>query len=61
MKHPDMKQDKPKKPRGSSKTAGKPDAFDLFLKRGLHQLYDEVAKEPIPEEILRLLEEDQKK
>jgi len=33
-------------------------AFDLWLKRGLHQLYDTVAKEPIPEEILRLIEED---
>nr|WP_173568709.1 NepR family anti-sigma factor [Acetobacter conturbans] len=34
------------------------DAFDIWLKRGLHQLFDDVAKEPIPEELLRLLEEN---
>ena len=34
-------------------------AFDLWLRRGLHQLYDTVAKEPIPEALLRMIEEDQ--
>jgi hypothetical protein len=34
------------------------DAFDLWLQRGLHQLYDNVAAEPIPPELLRLIEED---
>ena len=33
-------------------------AFDLWLRRGLHQLYDTVAKEPIPETLLRMIEED---
>lgn len=33
-------------------------AFDLWLQRGLHQLFDDVANEPIPEELLRLIEED---
>ncbi len=33
-------------------------AFDLWLQRGLHQLYDQVAKEPLPEELLRLIAED---
>ncbi|MBX9700442.1 MAG: hypothetical protein K2X74_13465 [Acetobacteraceae bacterium] len=33
-------------------------AFDLWLERGLHQLYDQVAKEPLPEELLRLIEDD---
>ena len=36
-------------------------AFDLWLQRSLHQLFDQVAKEPIPEELLRLLEEDRRK
>ena len=36
-------------------------AFDLWLKRGLHQLYDNVAKEPIPEDLLRMIEDDQAK
>jgi len=33
-------------------------AFDLWLQRGLHQLYDTVAKEPIPDALLRMIEED---
>jgi len=36
-------------------------AFDLWLQRGLHQLFDSVADEPIPEELLRLIEEDRNK
>ncbi|MBU8538831.1 hypothetical protein J3S20_13345 [Roseomonas tokyonensis] len=34
------------------------DAFDIWLQRGLHQLYDNVAAEPIPPELMRLIEED---
>ncbi|MBB2202397.1 hypothetical protein [Gluconacetobacter tumulisoli] len=36
------------------------DPFELWLKRGLHQLFDEVAREPVPEELLRLIEDDRK-
>jgi hypothetical protein len=36
-------------------------AFDLWLQRSLHQLFDQVAKEPIPEELLRLIEQDRGK
>ena len=36
-------------------------AFDLWLQRGLHQLYDQVAQEPLPPELLRLIEEDRAK
>ncbi len=36
-------------------------AFDHWLQRGLHELFDEVAKEPIPDDLLRLIEEDKKK
>jgi hypothetical protein len=44
----------------SKRTAGsRPGvAFDLWLQRGLHQLFDDVANEPIPEELLRLIEDD---
>ena len=35
-----------------------PEAFDIWLQRGLHQLYDSVAKEPIPDELLKLIEQD---
>lgn len=36
-------------------------AFDLWLQKGLHEIYDKVASEPIPDELLRLIEEDRKK
>jgi hypothetical protein len=36
-------------------------AFDLWLQRSLHQLFDTVAKEPIPEELLRLIEQNRGK
>ena len=36
-------------------------AFDLFLDRGLHRLFDAVKDEPIPDELLRIIEDDRKK
>ncbi len=33
-------------------------AFDLWLQKGLHEIYDNVAREPIPDELLKLIEED---
>lgn len=45
-------------PNGLRKTEA---AFDLWLKRGLHQLYDDIASEPIPPEILKLIEDDKKR
>ncbi len=47
----------PKAPKRKAERAGE-DAFDLWLQRGLHQLYDDVAAEPIPPELMRLIEED---
>jgi len=34
------------------------EAFDIWLQQGLHKLYDSVANEPIPDELLRLIEQD---
>jgi len=31
-------------------------AFNIWLERGLHQLYDPVAQQPIPDELLKLIE-----
>jgi hypothetical protein len=46
-------------PQAEPKRPGKGEAaFDLWLKRGLHKIYDDVANEPIPEELLKLIEED---
>lgn len=43
-------------------TSSKGDAaFDLWLDRGLHKLFDDVANEPLPEELLRLIEEGRRK
>ena len=36
-------------------------AFDVWLNRSLHQLFDDVANEPIPDELLKLLQEDGEK
>jgi hypothetical protein len=34
------------------------DAFDRWLRRTLHELYNPVAVEPIPEELRRLIEDE---
>ena len=49
--------------RGSAKAAQRraPRAFDIWLDRSLHTLYDSVTKEPVPEELLRVIEENRKK
>ncbi|MBO1073101.1 NepR family anti-sigma factor [Roseomonas marmotae] len=50
------------RPRERSNRKGTPDAaFDLWLQRGLHAMYDDIAREPIPEELLRLIEQDRTK
>ena len=49
--------DKPARRADGAKTE-KAEAFDIWLQRGLHQLYDSVAKEPIPDDLLRLIEQD---
>lgn len=36
-------------------------AFDIWLQHGLHQMFDRVAQEPVPEELLRLIEADRNK
>ena len=36
-------------------------AFDLWLKNGLHRLYDDIAGEPVPDELLKLIQEDRQK
>jgi len=36
-------------------------AFDTWLKEGLHKIFDDVAREPIPQELLKLIEEHKEK
>ena len=55
----------PRPKRRGQKAAARPAkgeaAFDLWLDRGLHKLFDDVASEPIPEELLRVIEEMRRK
>jgi hypothetical protein len=49
-------------PASSSRKGRKTEAaFDIWLQKGLHEIYDQVAREPIPDELLKLIEEDRKK
>ena len=33
-------------------------AFELWLQRGLHQMFDDVANEPVPDELRKLIDDD---
>ena len=58
MKQVNMTQCKDKNQLKKSKLATS--AFDAWLSRGLHDLFDEIANEPIPEKLLKLINEDGK-
>jgi len=58
MTYPIMMQSKPKQQPLRKRSRPSDAAFDVWLQRGLHALYDEVAREPIPDELLKLIEED---
>ena len=47
---------KPSDPGAAAMHAAPADPFDLWLSRGLHGLYSAVASEPIPQELLRLID-----
>ena len=62
MKRFTMADRKNKPPATASKKSNRADAaFDLFLKRGLHDMFDKFAEEPIPPELLKLIEDDKNK
>ncbi|WIM13244.1 MAG: hypothetical protein OJF58_004210 [Enhydrobacter sp.] len=45
--------------RGKTKsTADRP--FDIWLQKQLHAMYDEIASEPLPDDLLALIERDAK-
>ena len=50
----------PKKPPRSNALAENETPFDVWLKRGLQQLFGDVANEPIPEDLIALIEKDRK-
>jgi hypothetical protein len=61
LKHPDMKPPRAKKTSAEKAPAKPSAAFDVWLQRGLHQMFDDVANEPIPEELLKIIENDRQK
>lgn len=52
----DMAEDKPK-PAAAVPKPERPasQAFDTWLERGLHEIFDDVAREPVPDELLKLI------
>lgn len=51
----------PKGPPGrkmAKKSSPSDSAFDKWLNRGLHELFDDVMKEPVPADMLKLLNAD---
>ncbi|MFC0410372.1 NepR family anti-sigma factor [Roseomonas elaeocarpi] len=48
--------------KGARTSKDAPDAaFDQWLQNGLHSMFDDVTNEPIPEALLRLIEQDRQK
>ncbi len=44
---------------GGAKRKRKTDtAFEQWLQRGLHQMFDDVANEPVPDELRKLIDDD---
>lgn len=43
-------------PRSKPKTADRP--FDMWLQKQLHAMYDEIASEPLPDDLMNLIEKD---
>jgi len=56
-----MTQRRTSPPEGRKQSKPSDAAFDIWLNRGLHEMFDTVANEPVPEELLKLIEEDRKK
>ena len=49
----------PDEPKPKPEQADTP--FDVWLNRGLHQLFDTIANEPVPDELLKIIEQDREK
>ncbi len=49
---------KPSRRAAAEWLVGEEDAFGLWLRQSLHEAFDAAVAEPIPDDILRLIEED---
>ena len=63
MKHFNMKRPKNKLSPTPAQKKSRPSeaAFDVWLERGLHELYGDAARDPIPEEWIEMIEKDREK
>lgn len=52
---------KPKEPSRAKVKRPADKAFDTWLNRGLHELFDKVSQEPVPDDLLRIIEEKREK
>ena len=43
---------------GRPKAKGAERPFDMWLQKQLHAMYDEIASEPLPDELLKLIDKD---
>ncbi len=46
---------------GRGRKAASDVAFEMWLERGLHTMFDDIASEPIPSALLELIERDRLK
>jgi len=46
----------PARPRGKDAPADRP--FDMWLHKQLHAMYDEIAAEPLPNDLLKMIDHD---
>ncbi|MCW5735753.1 MAG: hypothetical protein KIS73_16610 [Enhydrobacter sp.] len=47
--------------RGKSMNVPADRPFDMWLHKQLHAMYDEIAAEPLPDELIKLIERDEEK
>ena len=45
-------------PKRKRPPAGEERPFDVWLRKQLHAMYDEVAKEPLPDDLIKLIDND---
>ncbi len=55
----ELAEDEERKRTAADRPAGvEEDPFELWLRRSLHEAFDPALEEPVPVEVLRLIEED---
>lgn len=58
---PQQKSKAGRAPRATMEAAPSERPFDLWLQKQLHAMYDEIAHEPLPADLLQLIESDARK